>query len=199
MSAPGALWVGLRSTVFIALCFLLVAGCETVPVPDTSMELSPDSLKLRQLQTRTIEGIDERALLDASAGVLQDLGFNIDESETRLGVIIASKERSAVDVGEIAFDLVISALLDAWLGLDTAEDISVDFKQKIRVCIVTRPVLDSYGQRRADAQALRITMQRLVWDTEDHLSHVQSIEDPKIYKQFFNRLSKSIFLELQDN
>ena len=65
------------------------------------MELSPDSLQQRQLQTRTVEGIDEKALLAASAGVLQDLGFNIDESETRLGVIVASKKRSAVDTADI--------------------------------------------------------------------------------------------------
>jgi len=194
----------------MALCFLLAAGCSTVA--DKSMELSPDSLKLRQLQTRRIEGIDEKALLAASAGVLQDLGFNIDESETQLGVIVASKDRSALDLGDAVEDMIVDSLVEA--ALDTmfsalfgdnfddgddedGEDIVYDVTQKIRISVVTRPALDSSGQRRQDAQIIRITIQRLVWDSEGELSHTESIEDPKVYQKFFDRLSKSIFLELQ--
>ena len=62
---------------------------------------------------------------------------------------------------------------------------------------MTRPALDSSGQPRQDAQVIRITIQRLVWDSEGELSHSESIEDPKVYQKFFDRLSKSIFLELQ--
>jgi hypothetical protein len=176
------------------------------------MELSPDSLKLRQLQTRRIEGIEENALLAASAGVLQDLGFNIDESETRLGVIVASKDRSALDLGDAAEDLLVDSLVEAALDAmfsalfgdhfddgddEDGEDIVYDVTQKIRISVVTRPALDSSGQRRQDAQVIRITIQRLVWDSEGELSHTESIEDPKVYQKFFDRLSKSIFLELQ--
>jgi len=176
------------------------------------MELSPESLKLRQLQTRRIEGIEENALLAASAGVLQDLGFNIDESETRLGVIVASKDRSALDLGDAAEDLLVDSLVEAALDAmfsalfgdhfdddddEDGEDIVYDVTQKIRISVVTRPALDSSGQRRQDAQVIRITIQRLVWDSEGELSHTESIEDPKVYQKFFDRLSKSIFLELQ--
>jgi hypothetical protein len=196
----------------MALCFLLVAGCATVS--DNSMQLSADSLQLRQLQTRRIEGIDEKALLAACVGVLQDLGFNIDESETRLGVIVASKNRSAVDVGDAVGDMVVDSLVKAALDAmfsalfgdnfdegddEDDEDIVYDVTQKIRASIVTRPALDSSGQPRKDAQVLRITVQRLVWDSEGKISHTESIEDPKVYQKFFDRLSKSIFLELQAN
>jgi hypothetical protein len=196
----------------MALCFLLVAGCATVS--DNSMQLSADSLQLRQLQTRRIEGIDEKALLAACVGVLQDLGFNIDESETRLGVIVASKNRSAVDVGDAVGDMVVDSLVKAALDAmfsalfgdnfdegddEDDEDIVYDVTQKIRASIVTRPALDSSGQPRKDAQVLRITIQRLVWDSEGKISHTESIEDPKVYQKFFDRLSKSIFLELQAN
>jgi hypothetical protein len=172
------------------------------------MQLSSDSLQLRQLQTRRIDGIDEKALLAACVGVLQDLGFNIDESETRLGVIVASKNRSAVDLGDAVGDLVVDSLFEAALDAmfdallgdawdDDDEDIVYDVTQKIRASIVTRPALDSSGQRLKDAQILRITLQRLVWDSEGKIAHAESIEDPKIYRKFFDRLSKSIFLELQ--
>ena len=215
MSAPRAARGRLIRVALIASCFLLVAGCATVS--DNSMQLSADSLQLRQLQTRRIEGIDEKALLAACVGVLQDLGFNIDESETRLGVIVASKNRSAVDVGDAVGDIVVDSLVKAALDAmfsalfgdnfdegddeddEDDEDIVYDVTQKIRASIVTRPALDSSGQPRMDAQVLRITIQRLVWDSEGKISHTESIEDPKVYQKFFDRLSKSIFLELQAN
>lgn len=210
MRAPQSSRVGSRRAGLVALCLLLAAGCSTIP--DQSMELSPDSLKLRQLQTRRIEGIEESALLAASAGVLQDLGFNIDESETRLGVIVASKDRSALDLGDAVEGMIVDSLVEAALDAmfsalfgdhfddgddEDGEDIVYDITQKIRISIVTRPALDSSGQRRQDAQVIRITIQRLVWDSEGELSHTESIEDPKVYQKFFDRLSKSIFLELQ--
>jgi len=214
MSAPRVARGRLIRVVLMASCFLLVAGCATVS--DNSMQLSADSLQLRQLQTRRIEGIDEKTLLAACVGVLQDLGFNIDESETRLGVIVASKNRSAVDVGDAVGGMVVDSLVNAALdamfsalfgdnfdeGDDEDEDgveAVYDVTQKIRASIVTRPALDSSGQPRMDAQVLRITIQRLVWDSEGKISHAESIEDPKVYQKFFDRLSKSIFLELQAN
>lgn len=212
MSAPRDARGRLTRVVLTALCFLLVAGCATVS--DNSMQLSTDSLQLRQLQTRTIEGINENALLAACVGVLQDLGFNIDESETRLGVIVASKNRSAVDLGDAAGDVVVDTLVEAVLDAmfdallgddwddddeDEGEDIVYDVTQKIRASIVTRPAVDSSGQPRKDAHVIRITIQRLVWDSEGKIAHAESIEDPKIYQKFFDRLSKSVFLELQAN
>jgi len=201
MRAPRATWHGLISAALIGLGLLFVAGCQTPP--ENAMELSPDSLKLRQLQTRRVEGIDEKALLAASVGVLQDLGFNIDETETQLGVIVASKKRSAIDTADIisssletlAIDLALSLVFGDHYSSDG--EISIDVTQKIRISIVTRPALDSSGQPRKDAQVIRVTIQRLVWDDEGTLVHAESIEDPKVYQKFFDRLSKSIFLELQ--
>lgn len=202
MRAAGAMRRGPMSAALIAFACLSVAGCQTLP--DTAMELPPDSLKLRQLQTRKVEGIDEQALLAASVGVLQDLGFNIDESETQLGVIVASKKRSAVDTGDIvssSLESLLFGMLEALLSSDheSEGDINFDVTQRIRISVVTRPALDSSGQPREDAHVIRVTIQRLVWDDEGHLSRAESIEEPKVYQKFFDRLSKSIFLELQAN
>jgi hypothetical protein len=201
MSVPRYARGRLLRVALMALCFLLIAGCTTVS--DDSMQLSSDSLQLRQLQTRKVEGISEGALLAACVGVLQDLGFNIDESETRLGVIVASKKRSAIDTADIisssletlAIDLALSLVFGDHYSSDG--EISIDVTQKIRISIVTRPALDSSGQPRKDAQVIRVTIQRLVWDDEGTLVHAESIEDSKVYQKFFDRLSKSIFLELQ--
>ena len=216
MTVPMAALGRLRRLALISMCCLLVAGCATVA--DDSMQPSANSLQLRQLQTRTIEGIDEKTLLAACVGVLQDLGFSIDESEARLGVIVASKNRSAVEPGHLAgdvladalFEAAFDALFDAVFGHhhddddddwdeDEVEDIVYDVSQDIRASVVTRPALDSSGQPRRDAQVIRITIQRSVWNSEGEISHSESIEDPQVYQQFFERLSKSIFLELQAN
>lgn len=200
MRAPGATRYGLLSAALIGFGCLFVGGCQTLP--DTAMELPPEALKLRQLQTRRVEGIDEKALLAATVGVLQDLGFNIDESETQLGVIVASKKRSAIDSGDIvssSLESLLFGMLEALLSGDheSEGDINFDVTQKIRVSVVTRPALDSSGQPRKDAQVIRVTIQRMVWDDEGNLTHAEPIEDPKVYQKFFDRLSKSIFLELQ--
>ncbi len=170
----------------IASCLLAVVGCATIP--KDALVLAPDSLERRELQTRRIEGIGEKELLSAAAGVLQDLGFNIDESETKLGVIVASKDRSAVTGGQI-FGAVLLALIGSYSEIDKT--------QKIRVSLVTRPAISSDGAVLPNNHFLRITIQRIVRNTADQVTRIESIEEPEIYQEFFEKLSKSVFLEVQ--
>jgi hypothetical protein len=170
----------------VALGLAVLGGCATIP--QDALQLAPDSLERRQMQTRRIDGIDEKRLLAAAAGVLQDLGFNIDESETKLGVIVASKDRSAFTASQ-----VVAAIALGMLGAPT----SIDKTQKIRVSLVTRPALAADGTPRPDSHLIRITIQRVVRNTGDQITRIESIEEPKIYREFFERLSKSIFLEVQ--
>jgi len=170
----------------VAGCLLAMGGCATIP--KDALVLSPDSLERRQLQTRRIEGIGEKELLSAAAGVLQDLGFNIDESETKLGVIVASKDRSAITGSQIT-GAVLLALLGAYHAVDKT--------QKIRVSLVTRPAVAADGTALTDSHLLRITIQRVVRDTQGQVTRIESIEEPEIYQEFFEKLSKSVFLEVQ--
>jgi hypothetical protein len=75
----------LLPVAFLAAGLVLVAGCEQT-IPKDALQLSPESLAQRQAQTRRFDTADEAMLLSASAAVLQDLGFNLDESETKLVV-----------------------------------------------------------------------------------------------------------------
>jgi hypothetical protein len=164
---------------------LSVTGCATMPTD--ALALQPESLELRQMQTRRIDGISEKDLLAASVGVLQDLGFEIDEAETRLGVIVASKDRSAFTPSQLA-----GAIALALLGVQS----DIDKTQKIRVSLVTHPALDSEGRAMPDSQVIRITLQRIVWNTQNQVTRVEAIEEPEIYQRFYEKLSKSIFLEV---
>lgn len=157
---------------------LLTGGCQP-GIPPEALQLSRESLERRQLQTRRFDTTDEAMLLQASAGVLQDLGFNLDESETRLGVVVGSKDRDATEAGQIVAAIAVAALFGTYMP--------VDEKQRIRASLVTRPSGDA-------GTAVRVTFQRVVWNTDGDVSKAEFIDDPEIYRQFFDRLSQSVFL-----
>jgi hypothetical protein len=159
----------------------LMAGCAPT-VPPEVLQLPPTFLQDRQIQTRRFATSDEEKIQRASAQVLQDLGFQIDESETRLGVIVASKTRDARDGDQIA-----GAMLAAWV---LHVHVPTDRLQRIRASLVTRPAGNT-------EVAVRITFQRLVWDSDNELSTVEGVNDPAIYQEFFDRLSQSAFLTAQ--
>jgi hypothetical protein len=176
-------WQSIWGTALVAYA-VIAAGCQTT-VPKDALKLSADSMQRRQLQTRKFEGVSERDILAASAGVLQDLGFNIDESETRLGVIVASKQRSAVETGQIVASVAFALL--------TGSAMPIDKTQKIRVSLVTRPASDQ-GDK---TFFVRVTFQRIVWNTQRKITHIEAVDSPEIYQEFFEKLSKSVFLEAQ--
>ena len=174
----------LKSLLFLLLSgVVLLTGCQTIP--KDALTLSPESLKQRQIQTRKYETKDEAKILAACAGLLQDMGFNLDESETALGVIVASKMRSAVNAGQVT-----AAILVALLG---GGAMPIDDKQKMRSSIITRPV----GENKEHI-AVRVTFQRIVWNTQGQVTVREGLADAKIYQEFFDKLSKSIFLEAHE-
>lgn len=155
-----------------------LTGCATT-VPKEALQLSPTSLEDRQMQTRHFDGSSENDILSASAGVLQDLGFQISESETDLGLIVCSKERDATESGQVAAAVVVALLGGGAMPIDD--------KQKIKASLVVKP--DNGGFN------VRITFQRMVWNTQNQLSKVEGLREPEMYQKFFDKLSKSIFLE----
>lgn len=177
----------MRTHVMLAWLLILVmwlGGCMTA-LPGDAVELSADTLQRRHLQTRRFDGISEAEILNASTGVLQDLGFSLDESETELGVIVASKNRSAIAPAQVATSILLKLFLDI--------ERDVDDRQHIRVALVSRPVDESA----VSSYQVRVTFQRVVWNTSGEVTTTEAIDDPEIYQRFFDQLSKSIFLEAQ--
>jgi len=162
---------------------LLMTGCETIP--KDALTLSNESLQQRQIQTRKYETTDEAKILSACAGLLQDMGFNIDNSETKLGVIVSSKKRSAVNVGQQVTSIALAILVGT--------DMRTDKEQLMRCCVITRPT----GEK-GQYIAVRVTFQRIVWNDKGQISRKEGLTDSKIYQEFFDKLSKSIFLEAQE-
>lgn len=45
---------------------------------------------------------------------------------------------------------------------------------------------------------VRVTFQRIVFDNTGQISRAEQINDPAIYRQFYDKLSKSVFLEAHE-
>ena len=159
----------------------LFAACQTTPAEE-ALELPPQSLQDRQMQTRRFDGIAEADLLAACAAVLQDLGFNLDESEASLGVLVASKQRSAYDAAKGTMAKLLDWIVDI--------EIEVDKEQQIRASLVSSPV-----SGRPQSYQVRVTFQRIVWNTNNEITKRQPLNEAELHQRFFDRLSKSVFLE----
>lgn len=173
-----------RRTILLLLCSVQVlgaVGCAARP-GRSAMAMRENTLEFRQRSTRRFVTQDENLVLAACAGVLQDLGFTVEDSETDLGFILASKDRSAVEGGQVAGKIFVAVLLRA--------DVPIDQNQTFRVSIVTRP--------QGTDIAVRATFQRVVINDRNQVSKLEPIEEPLVYQEFFDRLSKSVFLEAQE-
>lgn len=177
----GTAWKQRACSVLIFTLSLSLWGCSST-IPKSALEMNPQTLEYRQLQTRRYDTRDESRLLSASASLLQDLGFSIENSETKVGLIAASKDRDATDAGQVVGAVLVAALF----GVATP----VDDHQKIRASVVTQPFGTGF--------TVRVTFQRAVWNTNGQLSRLEKLDDPELYTEFFDKLSKSIFLEAHE-
>lgn len=235
-------------------CVAMLAGCQP-KIPDNALQLAPESLANRQIQTRRFETTDKVSMLSAASGVLQDLGFTMEESEGNIGLLVASKTRDATSGSQVAGAILIAAL--------GGGNMPVDSKQIIRVSMVMRE-LDKAGDKTAgqpeknkltakeimeirdrmtsaissglvkhypkevskkiagqiaeeSAKSLtdnlnrlvsvrgasgdsvvRVTFQRIIINTAGQTTLAEQIDDVQIYKEFFEKLSKSVFLEAHE-
>ncbi len=176
--------------ILIIMFLLNLSGCVTT-IPDEALQLSKQSLKYRQLQTRYFDS-SENVVLSASAAVLQDLGYNIDESATELGVLVCSKHRDATEGSQIVGSIIMGLLF----GVVTP----VDDTQLIRASLITNPIhVDATDQDGNKFRtAVRVTFQRIITDTAGQISRREGIIIEDIYQEFFDKLSQSLFLEAHE-
>ncbi len=177
----------------LVLALTLLSGCIAHTEPAELFALTPDVPKNRVMQTRMFETPNERELLSASAAVLQDLGFQVEESQREVGFLRAAKERSAREYGQYVRKMLLLILSMGKL-LEP-----IDLHQKIAASLVARPL-----NPKATRQEVRIMFYRVVWKGDGQADqqyippgeqYMEMIRDPEIYQQFFAKLSKAVFLE----
>jgi len=177
----------MRWVIVSLLCVPLVACAQSrLEASTAALTLSNDNLAQRQAQSRRYDTKDGIFVQQASAGVLQDLGFTIGETSAQSGFIMAEKDRDAMETGQVATQMFFAVLIAAMGG---KADPRWDETQKIRVALVAQPSADNA------ATQIRVTFQRLVWDNHRNVSRIETISEPKIYQEFFDKLSQALFLE----
>ena len=186
MRGRGSLALAILAPVFLG-------GCVAHTEPAELFALTPDIPKNRAMQTRMFETPNERELLSASAAVLQDLGFQVEESHRQVGFLRATKERSAREYGQYVRQVLVLILSLGKLMQP------VDLHQKIAASLIARPL-----NAEATRQEVRIMFYRVVWQGDGQVDnqyippggqYMEMIRDPDIYQQFFAKLSKAVFLE----
>lgn len=172
-----------KKIAFIGI--VTVSAC--VPqIPKEALQLSQESPALQRLQTRRFETRNEQALLSAGGVILKELGFTIDASEGKLGMMVGSKTQSADNLGEKVATTALSIIAGAF-GLPVQRAVSKD--QMVTASVVTRA-----GENRKDT-VVRVTFQLVVWNTEQKVTHSGLLEEPELYRGFFEKLSKAVSLK----
>lgn len=187
-------------------------GCTTTP-RTTGIEffqLTPESAANRAIQTREFETANSDELLSAAAAVLQDLGFQVTESQRSLGFLRAAKERSAREYGQEITQGIVGFLtfaLSLFGGTNATLLMPVDLQQQINASLVAHPLPPREAEPGAQGEArnqIRVVFYRLIWKGEGQSGDtyippgqqkMEMIRDPELYQRFFARLNKSVFLE----
>jgi hypothetical protein len=153
-----------------------------------------DSADLSE-QTRWYATADREAVLRAAATALQDMGYQVTGGQKEFGLLLGEKTAdvpgagAAHTIGEAAL-VTTTVILSLLTGQDMVTDLPEQVAQVVHVSLLVN-ALDRGAK--VDTQ-VRISLDRdMIYDhggiIPDHT------ELPLVYQEFFDRLSKSIYLE----
>ena len=146
-------------------------------------------------QTRRYPQVDREAVLFAGSAVLQDMGFRVTGGERRFGLLVGEKTADVPGAGlthAVGEAMLVTAttILSVALGENLIMDLPEQVAQRIHVSLLVTPDGDN------GATTVRISLDRdMIYD------HGYTIPDhtelPLVYQEFFERLSRAVFLEEQ--
>ena len=181
--------VAMRYRLLALVASALVAGCMPSEITKEMLKFNEDTPARRHVESRSFATADEAKLLGDGAAVLKELGFTVDVRSDELGFVAASKKATAYNVGEIAAaaaTAIVSQAAGIGLGMP-----AYDKNQSLRAALIAAP-----GD--GGALVLRVTLQRVVWDTEGKVTKSELVSDPAPYKEFFAKLAKTAGLEAHE-
>jgi hypothetical protein len=105
--------LGTKSCVIVVSLFLTACADHNQLALDLGAPPIKDDktiTSLRAIQSRSFTTLKKDGLVQASAATLQDLGFTVKEVSNEYGVLVGSKERDAVEGGQVAIQAILVIL-----------------------------------------------------------------------------------------
>lgn len=160
--------------IFALIVVLALTGCAhyTAEPPMTQ-------LQVREIQSRDFDTSDAKLVMKSMMNVLQDEGFIIKNAVLDLGLLSAEKNVNVENACVVLMKRFLAeknARWDKHQVLEASANVS-EFGDKTRV---------------------RMTFQTKTIDNFGCPKEVETISDPVYYQQFFEKVSKGIFLQ-QEN
>jgi len=159
----------------------MLSGCLSAPPIDT---FHSRGAAVENMQTRSFDAEDSKGIILSCISVLQDMGYAIEETNYNLAVVKGTKEAEAVVASQVAMGIASSILL----GQTTA----IDDDQIITASIVV------YHSEKENNYYVRAIFAQEIFKTNGMRGKSIAIEEEDIYSLFFQKLSKSVFLETNE-
>lgn len=152
---------------------LLFVGC--APIANQNLKTQ---LQVREFQTRMFNTSDTNEVLSAVIEAFQDQGFMVKNVVPQVGLVSAVREVDLEDSGQVFFRTFLLGQNAVW--------------QKNATIEATANV-----KTQGKNTKVRATFQEKILDNRGGVDHVNTLEDPKFYQDFFDKIGKSIFIEKQ--
>ena len=163
--------------LLIAICVCVISGC--AGIPKDAFLLEPSVMANRQMESRIFATRDKSRLIKESTTILESMGYKTDIVNLDIGLITSTKHE---DKG--GFSSTVISILTAGLA-------STDKDQAIKATFTAMP---SHGRK--DALITRLTLQRMVFNSDGETSSVEQYLNLDVYKLFYDRLEASTFAEM---
>lgn len=130
-------------------------------------------LQIREIQTRTFDTTDTKAVLKTMLNVLQDDDFIITEANSDLGLLSASKDVDVQTKG--------AAFWGAFFDISWEKNATVEATANV----------SEFGP----VTRVRVNFQQKVHDSYGKVSRVEQIDEPAFYQEFFTKVDKGLFIQ----
>lgn len=160
---------------YLFLPLMLAAGCTNTPKVDPLKT----QLQIRAFQTRVYSESDHKMVLKAMINVLQDMGFIIQNANTELGLLTATKEVDVEDKGQALWSTF-------WSGYYARYS-----KSSIIECTAN---VNVFGEQ----TRVRANFRHKILDNHGAVSTINQIEEEAFYQDFFAKVDKAIFLQKEN-
>ena len=157
---------------FLFLCLTVVGtGCMHT-VHDQPMT----QLEIREIQTRTFENKDSKAVLKEMINVLQDDAFIVKHANLELGLLSGEKDIDVENRWHVFFNMMSNGQQASW-NKNVLVEVSANVTQ--------------FG----DNTKVRVNFQRKIFDNFGRVVRVVQIYDQEYYQDFFSKVHKGLFIQ----